>query len=193
MSINQRILESTVSSSVISSAENMLKATTPKAALHLNTEATASDPFCPIAEPFLDHIKGHDEVVQIPMALLPKLAQEIRNKIHETISQTPGHFASNLGVVELTIALHRAFDFRKDHLVLDVGHQGYPHKMLTGRAHLFHTLRQENGLCGYPHPHESPQYDLFNTSHAGCGVSSSLGLAVADHKLGRDTHSKAAS
>lgn len=150
--------------------------------------AEAVDIPCAIPEPFLNHIKGHDEVKKIPMALLPKVAQEIRNKIHETIQKTPGHYASNLGIVELTIALHRVFDFRRDRLVLDVGHQGYPHKMLTGRAHLFHTLRQENGLCGYPHPQECPEYDLFNTSHAGCAVSSVLGLAVADRKLDRDTN-----
>ena len=177
------VLGKKVANSVSSSADSLLKTAAHKAAGALGAEAV--DIPCEIPEPLLDHIKGHDEVKKIPMALLPKLAQEIRTKIHETISQTPGHFASNLGVVELTIALHRVFDFRKDRLVLDVGHQGYPHKMLTGRAHLFHTLRQENGLCGYPHPHENPEYDLFNTSHAGCAVSSILGLAVADRKLGR--------
>ena len=174
-------------SSKTEAADNLLKPfeeAAHKAAGAIGAEALP----CDIQEPFLNHIKGHDEVIKIPMTLLPKLAHEIRTKIHETISQTPGHFASNLGVVELTIALHRAYDFRKDRLVLDVGHQGYPHKMLTGRANQFHTLRQENGLCGYPHPHENPEYDLFNTSHAGCAVSSILGLAVADRKLGRSTH-----
>jgi len=169
----------------VGSADELLKSAAHKAAGAIGAEAV--DIPCAVPEPFLTHIKGHDEVKQIPMALLPKLAQEIRNKIHETIQQTPGHYASNLGIVELTIALHRVFDFRTDRLVLDVGHQGYPHKMLTGRAHLFHSLRQENGLCGYPNPKECPEYDLFYTSHAGCAVSSVLGLAVADRKQHRDT------
>ncbi|MCW8131726.1 MAG: 1-deoxy-D-xylulose-5-phosphate synthase [Planctomycetota bacterium] len=182
MSIDQGI----VMGGKAGSADELLKTAAHRAAEALG--AQAADIPCEIAEPFLAHIKGHDEVKRIPMALLPKLAQEIRNKIHETIQQTPGHYASNLGIVELTVALHRVFDFRRDRLVLDVGHQGYPHKMLTGRAHLFHTLRQENGLCGYPHPKECPEYDLFNTSHAGCAVSSVLGLAVADRKLERDTN-----
>jgi len=172
-------------SDTLGHADELVKRAAHKAAQVLGAEA--EDIPCDIPEPFLAHIKGHDEVRKIPHALLPKLALEIRQKIHETIQKTPGHYASNLGVVELTIALHRSFDFRKDRLVLDVGHQGYPHKMLTGRAHLFHTLRQENGLCGYPHPKECPEYDLFNTSHAGCAVSAVLGLAVADRKLSRDT------
>lgn len=182
MSTEQRVLGHGLKGSLNTSSDQLLKA----ASRALGAEA-AEIP-CEIPRPFLAHIKGHDEVRKIPLALLPELAAEIRTKIHETISQTPGHFASNLGVVELTIALHRVYDFRRDRLVLDVGHQGYPHKMLTGRAHLFHTLRQENGLCGYPHPHECPEYDLFNTSHAGCATSSVLGLAVADRKLGRQTN-----
>src|SRR5262245_27357102 len=135
--------------------------------------------------PLLDHITGHDELKELPRALLPELAREIRSQLHETISRIPGHYASNLGVVELTIALHRAFDFRRDRLVLDVGHQCYPHKMLTGRARRFDRLRREGGLCGFPHPGESPQYDLFNPSHAGCAGSSALGLAVAGRMLDR--------
>jgi 1-deoxy-D-xylulose-5-phosphate synthase len=145
---------------------------------------------CPIPQPFLEHIQTAEDVRRIPPTLLPALAYEIRQKIHEAVSRTGGHLASNLGVVELTIALHRIYDFRKDHLVLDVGHQVYTHKLLTGRAKLFHTLRQQGGLSGYPNPRES-EYDLFHTAHAGCSVSTVLGLAEADKTSGRDVRSVA--
>lgn len=138
---------------------------------------------CPIPQPFLEHIKDAEDVKKIPPSLLPTLAHEVRQMIHEAVSKTGGHLASNLGVVELTIALHRAYDFRKDRLVLDVGHQVYTHKLLTGRAKLFPTLRQQGGLSGYPHPRES-EYDLFHTAHAGCSVSTIVGLAEADKKSG---------
>lgn len=145
---------------------------------------------CPIPQPFLEYIKDAEDVKKIPMSLLPTLAHEVRQKIHEAVSTTGGHLASNLGVVELTIALHRLYDFRKDHLVFDVGHQVYTHKLLTGRAKLFHTLRQQGGLSGYPHPRES-EYDLFHTAHAGCSVSTIVGLAEADKKSNRDARSVA--
>lgn len=157
-----------------------------KAAGALGAEAV--DIPCPIPQPFLEHIRGPEDVKQIPAELLPRLAHEIRNKIHESVQQTGGHLASNMGVVEMTIALHRVFDFSKDRLVFDVGHQVYTHKMLTGRAKKFHTLRQAEGLSGFPHHHEDPVYDLFLSSHAGCAVSSTLGLAVADRHLGKDTN-----
>jgi len=133
----------------------------------------------PIARPFLKNIKNAECVRKIPAQLLPELAAEIREKINVTVQQTGGHLSSNLGMVELTIALHRCYDFLKDRLVLDVGHQVYAHKLLTGRFDVFHTLRQQGGICGYPNPAESP-YDLFHTAHAGCAVSSALGLAVGD-------------
>src|SRR5208283_4823138 len=110
---------------------------------------------------------------KIPIPYLGEVAAEIREKIDRTVQQTGGHLASNLGVTELTIALHYVFDFPKDRLVFDVGHQVYPHKLLTGRYERFHTLRQKDGLSGYPNPHES-EYDLFMTGHAGCAVSSTL-------------------
>jgi len=145
---------------------------------------------CPIARPFLRNLVNAEDVKRIPMEYLGELAQEIREKINQTVQVTGGHLSSNLGMVELTIALHRVYDFRKDRLVLDVGHQVYPHKLLTGRFAKFHTLRQQGGLSGYPNPHES-EYDLFMTAHAGCAVSSALGLAVGDHFLGKNSHAVA--
>ena len=139
---------------------------------------------CPIERPFLEHIQGPEDVKRIPPVYLGELAAEIREKIHETVQRTGGHLSSNVGVTELTIALHRVFDFSKDRLVFDVGHQVYPHKLLTGRYARFRTLRQEGGISGYPNPHESA-YDLFTTGHAGCAVSSILGLAVGDHAQGK--------
>lgn len=143
---------------------------------------------CPIARPFLKHISGPADVKKIPAELLPELAAEIREKINATVQITGGHLSSNLGVTELTIALHRVYDFAKDRLVLDVGHQVYPHKLLTGRFEQFHTLRQQGGISGYPNPQECPEYDMFMTAHAGCAVSSGLGLAVGDHMQGKNNH-----
>lgn len=114
---------------------------------------------------------------------LPLVAEEMRAELIETISRTGGHLGSGLGVLELTLALHYVFDFSKDRLVFDVGHQCYPHKMLTGRKDLLHTMRKDDGLCGFPHPEESEQ-DLFHTGHAGTSVSLALGLAVADKLAG---------
>jgi len=92
------------------------------------------------------------------------------------------HFASNLGVVELCLALHLCYDFTRDRLIWDTGHQIYPHKLITGRFPSFGTIRTKGGLMGYPNPHES-DYDLFMTGHAGCSVSCALGLKVADDWL----------
>jgi 1-deoxy-D-xylulose-5-phosphate synthase len=122
---------------------------------------------------------------------LVQLAQEMRDELVRVLSIRPAHFASNLGVVELCLALHLTFDFSKDRLIWDTGHQIYPHKLITGRYHRFETIRTLGGLMGYPNPHESP-YDLFMTGHAGCSVSCSLGLRVADELLGHaDRHSVA--
>jgi 1-deoxy-D-xylulose-5-phosphate synthase len=110
---------------------------------------------------------------------LPKLAQEIRTLIAEVVSRTGGHLASNLGVVELTIALHYIFDFSRDRLIWDVSHQTYTHKILTGRADAFQTLRQKSGLSGFSNPSES-EYDIFTAGHAGTSLSTGLGLAAGD-------------
>ena len=141
----------------------------------------------PISRPFLANICGPLDVKRIPAECLPELASEIREKINATVQVTGGHLASNLGVTDLTVALHRVFDFSHDRLVFDVGHQTYPHKLLTGRFSQFHTLRQKEGISGYPNPSES-SFDLFMTAHAGTAVSSTLGLAVGDHMQKKDSH-----
>src|SRR5579859_6903060 len=122
---------------------------------------------------------------------LRQLAQEMRDELVRVLSIRPAHFASNLGVVELCLALHLSFDFAKDRLIWDTGHQIYPHKLITGRYPQFDTIRTRGGLMGYPNPHESP-YDLFMTGHAGCSISSVLGMKVGDDLLGQeDRHSVA--
>src|SRR5205809_6036128 len=116
-------------------------------------------------------------------AQLEQLAQEMRDELVRVCSIRPAHFASNLGVVELCLALHLTFDFRKDRLIWDTGHQVYPHKLITGRYAGFDGIRTRGGLMGYPNPQESP-YDLFMTGHAGCSISCSLGLKVGDELVG---------
>src|ERR1700747_3496035 len=115
---------------------------------------------------------------------LVELAQEMRDELLRVLRIRPAHFASNLGVVELCLALHLTFDFSKDRLIWDTGHQIYPHKLITGRYAQFETIRTRGGLMGYPNPQESP-YDLFMTGHAGCSVSCALGLQGGDELLGR--------
>lgn len=115
---------------------------------------------------------------------LGELAQEMRDELVRVLSIRPAHFASNLGVVELCLALHQTFDFSRDRLIWDTGHQIYPHKLVTGRFPRFETIRQRGGLMGYPNPHES-LYDLFMTGHAGCSISCALGLKVGDDLVGQ--------
>lgn len=121
---------------------------------------------------------------------LNELAGEIREVLCNLLATRSAHFASNLGVVELCLALHSVFDFRTDRLIWDTGHQIYPHKLVTGRYHEFGTIRTRGGLMGYPNPHES-DYDLFMTGHAGCSVSTALGLKSGDDLLGQARHSVA--
>src|SRR5215475_12013610 len=116
---------------------------------------------------------------------LTQLAQEMRDELVRVLSIRPAHFASNLGVVELCLALHLSFDFSRDRLIWDTGHQIYPHKLVTGRYGQFDTIRTRGGLMGYPNPHES-LYDLFMTGHAGCSVSTMLGMKVGDELRGRN-------
>jgi 1-deoxy-D-xylulose-5-phosphate synthase len=116
---------------------------------------------------------------------LETLAAEMRRALTEVAGTRTAHFASNLGVVELCLALHRVFDFSRDRLIWDTGHQIYPHKLITGRFARFGTIRTKGGLMGYPNPEESP-YDLFMTGHAGCSVSTALGLASGDGLVGED-------
>ena len=115
---------------------------------------------------------------------LEQLAAEMRKALCEVAASRTAHFASNLGVVELCLALHRVFDFSRDRLIWDTGHQIYPHKLITGRFGRFGTIRTKGGLMGYPNPDESP-YDLFMTGHAGSSVSTALGLASGDDLCGR--------
>jgi 1-deoxy-D-xylulose-5-phosphate synthase len=132
----------------------------------------------------LETIQSSADLRRLSLTELQSLAAELRERITTVISRNGGHLASNLGVVELTLALHRVYDFASDHLVFDVGHQCYAHKLLTGRAARFDTLRQEGGLSGYPNRQESP-YDPFTTGHAGASISTALGLALADKLAGR--------
>ena len=128
----------------------------------------------------LEQIKGPEELKALPPEDLKTLAQEIREFLIEKISHTGGHLASNLGVVELTIALHTTFNLPEDKLIWDVGHQSYTHKILTGRMADFDELRQYGGLSGFPKRKESP-YDSFDTGHSSTSISAGLGIA-----LGRD-------
>ncbi len=113
------------------------------------------------------------------MDRLPQLAREIREAICTQVAATGGHLAPNLGVVELSIALHYVFDFGHDRLLFDVGHQCYPHKLLTGRLPLLSKLRTREGMAGFPEPRES-EYDLFSVGHAGTGISTAVGMARGD-------------
>lgn len=123
-------------------------------------------------------INGHDGIKKLSYGELETLAAEIREIIIETVSTNGGHLSPNLGVVELTIALHRAFDFSRDKIVWDVGHQCYTHKLLTGRLKEFRTIRREGGLSGFPRREEN-QVDYFNVGHAGTSISAALGFAKA--------------
>lgn len=131
----------------------------------------------------LERIHSSEDVKRLSSKELPVLAQELRARIIDSVSRNGGHLASNLGVVELTIALHRAFDFPKDALIFDVGHQCYAHKLLSGRADSFDTLRQFGGLAGFPRREESP-YDAFDTGHASTAISAAAGMARARDLVG---------
>lgn len=126
----------------------------------------------------LDHIDSPADLNRLSRGELKQLAGEIRSAINSTVAKTGGHLASNLGVVELTLALHRCFDFRYDRLLWDVGHQCYAHKLLTGRRDEFGSIRQLHGLSGFPDVRESP-YDLFTVGHAGTAISTAVGMALA--------------
>ena len=128
---------------------------------------------------FLSTIQSPEDVRKIPISDLPKLANEIRHAICEQVKKSGGHLAPNLGVVELMIALHYVFDFSSDRLLFDVGHQCYPHKLLTGRQHMLDKLRQRGGMSGFPSPDESP-FDLFSVGHAGTAISTAVGMARGD-------------
>ncbi|MHC5083019.1 MAG: 1-deoxy-D-xylulose-5-phosphate synthase [Planctomycetota bacterium] len=130
----------------------------------------------------LENINCPQDLQALSIEQLAQLAEELREFITHSVSQTGGHLASNLGMVDMTIAMHRVFDFSKDRLLWDVGHQCYAHKVLTGRRNMFSGLRQEAGLSGFPCPEESA-HDVFKVGHAGTSVATALGLALgAQHK-----------
>ena len=132
-------------------------------------------------------IRTPADVKALPLEKLPVLAEKIRQTLIETLSQTGGHLGPNLGVVELTLALHRVFDTPKDKFVFDVAHQGYVHKMLTGRWDKIHTIRQYEGLNGFLLRSES-EHDCYGAGHAGTSLSAALGMAAARDLKGTDEH-----
>ena len=138
----------------------------------------------PVETDLLSRVNSPRDLRALKPESLPALAEEIRKLIVQTVSRRGGHLASNLGVVELTLALHLVFDFSSDSLLWDVGHQCYAHKIITGRRDRFATLRQSGGLSGFPAPSES-EYDLFATGHAGTAISTGIGLAMADQVAAR--------
>jgi len=133
----------------------------------------------------LERIHGAEDVKGLRTEELEELAQEIRGFLIENISHTGGHLASNLGVVELTIAMYLVFDLPRDKVIWDVGHQSYTHKILSGRKELFGELRQYGGLSGFPKRKESP-YDAFDTGHSSTSISAGLGIAQGRDLLGQD-------
>ncbi len=135
--------------------------------------------------PLLEQIDTPAQLRQLSEQQLPHLAIELRQFLIDTLSRTGGHFASNLGVIELTIALHYVFNTPDDRLVWDVGHQSYPHKILTGRRSAMSTLRQSDGITGFPKRDESI-YDTFGVGHSSTSISAALGMAIANRQLGLD-------
>ena len=140
--------------------------------------------------PLLDTIHSPDDLRQLDRKQLPELAQQLRTFILDSVSQTGGHLSSNLGVVELTIALHYIYNTPDDRLVWDVGHQTYPHKILTGRRASMAELRKPNGIAGFPRRNES-EFDTFGTGHSSTSISAALGMAVAAKISGSERRSVA--
>ena len=140
--------------------------------------------------PLLDTINLPQDLRRLDKKQLPQVAAELRAFLLDSIGKTGGHFASNLGAVELTIALHYVYDTPEDHLVWDVGHQSYPHKILTGRKNQMHTMRRYGGLAGFPKRSES-EYDAFGVGHSSTSIGAALGMAAADKLLGSDRRSVA--
>ncbi|WP_150537217.1 1-deoxy-D-xylulose-5-phosphate synthase [Neisseria flavescens] len=140
--------------------------------------------------PLLDIIDTPQDLRCLEKKQLPQVAAELREFLLDSVGKTGGHFASNLGAVELTVALHYVYDTPEDHLVWDVGHQSYPHKILTGRKNQMHTMRQYGGLAGFPKRSES-EYDAFGVGHSSTSIGAALGMAVADKQLGNNRRSVA--
>ena len=128
--------------------------------------------------PLLDKVNTPEQLRQLSASQLPALADDLRYDMIKAVSQTGGHLGAGLGVIELTIALHYIFDTPDDKLIWDVGHQAYPHKILTGRREQMSGLRQEGGLSGFTKRSES-RYDPFGAGHSSTSISAGLGMAVA--------------
>src|ERR1700712_5178004 len=128
--------------------------------------------------PLLDQVDFPADLRKLDDRDMPKLARELRDEMIDAVSRTGGHLGAGLGVVELTIAIHKVFNTPEDRLIFDVGHQCYPHKILTGRRDRIRTLRQEGGLSGFTRRAES-EYDPFGAAHSSTSISAGLGMAVA--------------
>src|SRR6188768_133109 len=136
--------------------------------------------------PLLDTVDTPEDLRRLERKALRQLADELRTEMVDAVGSTGGHLGSGLGVVELTVAVHYVFDTPTDRLIWDVGHQAYPHKILTGRRDRIRTLRQPGGLSGFTNREESP-YDPFGAAHSSTSISSALGMAVArDLKHGKN-------
>lgn len=135
----------------------------------------------------LDKLETYEDFKALSMAELEVLCSEIREFLIESVSETGGHLASNLGAVELTVALHSAFSFPEDKLVFDVGHQSYVHKILTGRKKDFPNLRKLNGLSGFPKTNES-EFDVFHSGHSSNSISVALGMKRGMEQQGNHSH-----
>ncbi|MCD8210581.1 MAG: thiamine pyrophosphate-dependent enzyme, partial [Prevotella sp.] len=133
----------------------------------------------------LDSIKTPEDLRKLKKEQLPQICQELREDIIKELSVNPGHLASSLGTIELTVALHYVFNTPEDRLIWDVGHQAYGHKILTGRKDNFDTNRKLHGISPFPNPQESP-YDSFISGHASNSISAALGMAVAAKNQGKD-------
>ena len=140
--------------------------------------------------PLLDTVGSPQDLRRLDKKQLPQIAVELREFLLYSVGQTGGHFASNLGAVELTVALHYVYHTPEDKLVWDVGHQSYPHKILTGRKNQMHTMRRYGGLAGFPKRSES-EYDAFGVGHSSTSIGAALGMAAADKLLGSDRRSVA--
>ncbi len=136
--------------------------------------------------PLLDTVKTPEDLRKLDPDQLPQLADELRTEVIDAVSATGGHLGAGLGVVELTVAIHYLFDTPNDRLIRDVGHQAYPHKILTGRRDRMRTLRQPGGLSGFTKRSES-EYDIFGAGHSSTSISAGLGMAVARDLKGEES------
>ncbi|MFB3089850.1 MAG: 1-deoxy-D-xylulose-5-phosphate synthase N-terminal domain-containing protein, partial [Gammaproteobacteria bacterium] len=155
-----------------------------------NHQGTGQETDLPISTPLLDGISSPADLRKLPESDLGALAKELREFLLYSVSRSGGHFAAGLGTIELTIALHYLFNTPDDNLVWDVGHQAYPHKILTGRKDKMHTIRQWGGLSPFPKRAES-EYDAFGVGHSSTSISAALGMAIAARQTGSQRKSVA--